>query len=100
MNRRGFLKFLLSTPLAATIDYEQLLWVPKPMIVVPGPPKLVNLSEIVAVELDRMAPHIRHIFERDDTFFKAIKHGKIVDVPMGAIRVPMMVKPGGWRDDD
>jgi hypothetical protein len=34
-NRRDFLKILLATPVAATYDFEQLLWVPKPMVVVP-----------------------------------------------------------------
>jgi hypothetical protein len=35
MDRRDFLKILLATPIAATYDFEQLLWVPKPTIVVP-----------------------------------------------------------------
>jgi len=35
MDRRDFLKILLATPVAATYDFEQLLWVPKPMVVVP-----------------------------------------------------------------
>jgi len=42
-NRRQFLKYLLSTPLAATIDYEKLLWVPETRIVVP------NLAELPAL---------------------------------------------------
>lgn len=28
MNRRDLLKYLLATPLAATLDYEKLLWIP------------------------------------------------------------------------
>lgn len=36
MDRRSFLRFLLSTPLAATVDVEALIWVPKPIIVVPA----------------------------------------------------------------
>lgn len=42
-NRRDFLKILLATPVAATYDFEQLLWVPKPMVVVPAtniPPQI------------------------------------------------------------
>src|SRR5262245_49410794 len=35
MNRRDFLKYLLSTPLAATVDYEKLLWVPEKKIFTP-----------------------------------------------------------------
>lgn len=41
VNRRDFLKLLLATPLAATVDVEQLLWVPKPIIVVPAMPGYV-----------------------------------------------------------
>lgn len=36
MNRRTLLKYLLSTPLALTLDLEKLLWVPnKSIITVP-----------------------------------------------------------------
>lgn len=40
MNRRTLLKYLLTTPLAATIDYEQLLWIPNQQIVVPSLPQI------------------------------------------------------------
>jgi hypothetical protein len=99
-SRRDFLKFLLTTPLAATIDFEELLWVPKPMIVVPGGPKLANLSQIVAMELERIQPHIMALFDRDDTFYGMIKNGKVIDVAMGPMRVPYYTKPGGFRDED
>lgn len=36
MKRRDFLKFLLSTPIAATIDVEKLLWVPEKTIFIPS----------------------------------------------------------------
>jgi hypothetical protein len=100
MNRRGFLKFLLSTPLAATIDFEQLLWTPKPIITVPGPVKLASLSEIVAIELERMQPLVKNIFERDDTFYQMISRGKVINAPMGEMRVPLILKPGGFRDNE
>lgn len=38
MRRRDFLRFLLATPIAATVDVEQLLWVPKPIVTVPAMP--------------------------------------------------------------
>jgi hypothetical protein len=43
MDRRDFLKILLATPVAATYDFEHLLWVPKPMVIVPAtriPPQI------------------------------------------------------------
>jgi hypothetical protein len=36
MQRRDFLKILLTTPLAEFVDYEKLLWIPKTQIVVPS----------------------------------------------------------------
>lgn len=41
MRRRDLLKYLLATPLAATLDLEQLLWVPKPIVVVPALPPIM-----------------------------------------------------------
>lgn len=39
MNRRQLLKFLLASPLALTMDVEQLLWTPGQQIVVPALPR-------------------------------------------------------------
>lgn len=36
ISRRGFLRLLLASPIAATVDVEKLLWVPKPIITVPS----------------------------------------------------------------
>jgi len=49
MERRSFLKFLLSTPLAAVIDYEQLLWVKEKTIFIP-PVRPVELYENFVLE--------------------------------------------------
>lgn len=35
-SRRDLLRALLALPIAATLDVEQLLWVPKPIITVPN----------------------------------------------------------------
>ena len=99
MNRRDMLKFLLATPLAATMDFEQLLWVPRPMIVVPKT-GLLSLSQIVAQEMERMLPNIMQLFEHDNTFYSMIKQGKVIDAPMGKMRVPLIIKPGGMFDGE
>lgn len=39
-DRRSFLKSLLALPIAATLDVEKLLWVPKPIITVPALPSI------------------------------------------------------------
>jgi hypothetical protein len=38
MDRRGFLAVLLGTAAAEAIDFERLLWIPKPIITVPAMP--------------------------------------------------------------
>ena len=38
LSRRDLLRHLLMLPMAATLDVEQLLWVPKPIVTVPALP--------------------------------------------------------------
>ena len=38
LSRRDWLKQLLALPIAATLDVEKLLWVPKPIVTVPALP--------------------------------------------------------------
>ncbi len=47
MRRRDLLRLLLSTPALALadLDVERLLWVPKPMVVVPAMPALLSERE-------------------------------------------------------
>jgi hypothetical protein len=42
LTRRGLLRMLLATPAAAFVDYERLLWVPTPQIVVPAMPLIFD----------------------------------------------------------
>ena len=68
MNRRDLLRLLLATPIAATLDVEKLLWVPKPIITVPArvpagllfAPKYYNVNiPIYLEELDILYAHSR-----------------------------------------
>lgn len=72
MNRRDFLKFLLAAPVAAELDIEKLLYVPKPMIVVPEFKTFISTSDIIAIEWERMMPKIKDLFERDDFFYRRL----------------------------
>ena len=51
-SRRAFLKALLAAPVVAAgafeVDWERLLWVPKPLIVVPAMPNPSALAELMA----------------------------------------------------
>lgn len=68
--RRDFLKLLLSTPIAATLDVEKLLWIPEKTIFILPARLYLSVSQIMAIELERIVPHIRELFERDDTFYR------------------------------
>lgn len=41
-SRRDFLKLLLATAAAESIDYEKLLWVPKPIVTVTAKPVTIG----------------------------------------------------------
>lgn len=41
MNRRDLIRILLASPIAATMDIERLLWMPRPIITVPIMPKVI-----------------------------------------------------------
>lgn len=67
-SRRDFLKLLLATPLAATIDYEKLLWVPKPIIVVPSFPSYAELVASTWEEVVKKNPI--DLFGIDQVFYE------------------------------
>lgn len=75
ISRRALLRSLLALPIAATVDVEQLLWIPGQQIVVPAvypyfAPKYwevsvpLSLDEINAITLRNIMPAvIDHFFE-------------------------------------
>lgn len=71
MNRRQFLSSLVALGVAAhEFDIERLLWVPnsKKIFIPPYRPG-ITLAQIVAAEWARIQPHVKYLFERDDTFY-------------------------------
>lgn len=58
--RRDFLKLLLSTPIAATLDVEKLLWVPQTQIVVPEMPKVHRWGGVVHFTFDGNGESLRY----------------------------------------
>jgi hypothetical protein len=73
MNRRDFLKLLLSAPIAYELDIDKLLWIPgKKTIFLPPPKKILTITEIWEAELARIGPKIATLFERDDLFYKVL----------------------------
>ena len=67
LTRRSLLKFLLATPAAALVDYEQLLWVPKPIITVPAR-WVVNYDEIFVTTLQHYHRTLTEAMESSNLF--------------------------------
>lgn len=93
MNRREFLRASIILLSSQAIDPEELLWVPnKSRIFVPSMPRVpMSMSAIVALETERIMPHVRILFERDDTFYKELYKRKSV-VSSREIRIPLIIK--------
>jgi hypothetical protein len=79
MNRRELLKLIALGVIGHELDIDRLLWIPgQKTIFIPPETKSLTLSEIVAIDLERMAPMVRRLFERDDMFYRLISvNGKL-----------------------
>lgn len=52
-------------------------------------------SQVTALELERVIPKIRVLFERDDKFFANIKKRDVEVISQRLMRVPLEIRPGG-----
>jgi hypothetical protein len=52
-------------------------------------------SQVTALELERVLPKIRVLFERDDKFFANIKKRDVEKISNRQMRVPLELRPGG-----
>ena len=52
-------------------------------------------SQVQALELERVIPKIRVLFERDDKFFSSIKKRDVEKISNRQMRVPLELRPGG-----
>ena len=46
MNRRDFLSLMIASGLAESLDWERLLWIPKPIITVPAMPVMPQMKTL------------------------------------------------------
>lgn len=90
-SRRDFLKKLIASGLSTQLnfDLDKLLWVPgAKTIFLPSPS--ISYSDIVALEMERILPHLRNIFDRDDLFYKLISNRPELKASGGSqIHVPL-----------
>lgn len=91
MTRRDLLRLLLAAPIAATLDVEKLLWVPKPIVTVPAMPQWCYLTKDVTLaeyqrlfnyyssaQMERIAlrpkrPYFAIIAHQDDAIYRVIQ---------------------------
>jgi len=86
LGRRGFLKLLSTGVIGHTLDIDKLLWVPgEKKIFIPNG---ISCSKIIEIELERIIPKIRMLFERDDTFYTLLSKKVIPLVSSRDIKVP------------
>jgi hypothetical protein len=52
-------------------------------------------SQVAALELERVLPKIRVLFERDDKFYSNIKKRDVEKISNRQMRVPLELRPGG-----
>lgn len=55
----------------------------------------VNEQQVVALELERVLPKVRKVFERDDKFYATIKKRDVEVVSYRQMRIPLELRPGG-----
>ena len=62
------------------LDIDKLLWIPgEKKIFLPSYPQHISMAQIVDIELQRVLPKIRTLFERDDYFYAVIrKQNKLI----------------------
>jgi len=94
MNRRELFKLLSAGLVGHALDIDKLLWIPgQKTIFLPSIHK-VTLNDIIAIELERVLPQIRMLFERDNTFYTLLEKKIIPAVSSRQMRIPLIIEPG------
>lgn len=79
MNRRFFLRLIAAGVIGHELDLDKLLWLPgqKKIFIPTEAEAALSMSQIIALEYERILPHIRDLFERDDTFYRILNKEKL-----------------------
>ncbi len=95
MNRRQLLKLLALGVGSLELDIDSLLWVPgKKTIFISNPPKSISMSQIVAMEYERILPRLKGIFEQDNMFYEVLaKEAEIISEREMRIPLELFNKP-------
>ena len=93
MTRRDFFKLITSGIVAYELDIDKLLWVPgeKKIFI---PPARLTTSQIIALELERVLPKFRDLFDRDLMFYAMLaKPNLTVEFKGSEMKLPLIVDP-------
>src|SRR5215471_10153648 len=52
-------------------------------------------AQVAALEMERVLPKIRTVFERDDKFYSNIKKRNVEKISNRQMRIPLEIRPGG-----
>jgi hypothetical protein len=90
LNRRAFISLLMSSAAAHTLDIDKLLWIPGQKTIFLPSKSIHRLTEsqIIALEIERLTPRIKELFERDDVFYTTLRSRTMIN-GLGDIRVPL-----------
>lgn len=102
MNRRHLLRLLSAGLIGHTLEVDKLLWVPgaKTIFLPPMPVGVrgLNISDIIAYEMERVAPMLKHLFERDEMFYRTLPDAEIIKMAEREMRIPLEIRPqGAWK---
>lgn len=92
MNRRQLIKLLVSGVVGQSLDVDRLLWTPTKKIFVLNGIAKPSISEIIALEYERVNPQIHKLFERDDLFYASIKKRDVEIVSSREMRIPLTLR--------
>lgn len=55
----------------------------------------LNEAQVAALELERVLPKVRKLFERDDKFYSTIQKRDVEKISNRQMRIPLEIRPGG-----
>lgn len=91
MNRRNFLMLLSTGVLGHTLDLDRLLWIPRAKTIFLPPIKRLTTAEIIAIEMERIVPSFKKIFDDDSILYQNLSNRDITTISSRAMRVPLLL---------
>lgn len=94
MDRRDFLKYMLSTPVAMTLDVEKLLWIPGEKTIFLPPAPSITMDEVFLIHDTTYGSEISKMFYANNKFYEILKNkqievmqGNTLNIPLGHIPI-------------